>query len=64
MRIAAFELVFEDWTPGEVIIDEAVEVVRRFSDDTSSAFVNGVLETLWRHERGQDRDSPGRGEAR
>ena len=61
LRIAAFELVFEDWTPGEVIIDEAVEVVRRYSDESSFAFVNGVLETLWRREREQVRGSPERG---
>ena len=31
-----------------MIIDEAVEVARRFAGDTSPAFVNGVLDVLGR----------------
>ncbi len=48
LRIAAFELLCESETPSEVIIDEAVEVARRFADRDSPAFVNGVLDALAR----------------
>ncbi len=47
LRIAAWELVCEAETPPEVIIDEAVEIARRFASETSPAFVNGVLDALW-----------------
>ncbi len=52
LRIAAYELLFEPDTPGEVIIDEAVEIARRFSGDSSPAFVNGVLDMI-ASERGR-----------
>jgi N utilization substance protein B len=48
LRVAAFELLFEPETPTEVIIDEAVEVARRFGGGSSPAFVNGVLDELAR----------------
>ena len=42
LRIAAWELGFGG-TPTAVAIDEAVELARRFGDDGSPRFVNGVL---------------------
>jgi N utilization substance protein B len=47
LRIAAYEIVFAG-TPREVAIDEAVELARRFGDDASPRFVNGVLDGLAR----------------
>ena len=52
LRIATFELLFEPETPAEVVIDEAVEVARRFASEKSPAFVNGVLDVVARHARG------------
>jgi N utilization substance protein B len=46
LRIAAFELLFETETPVEVVIDEAVEIARRFASESSPAFVNGVLDAI------------------
>lgn len=46
LRIAAFELMFETGTPAEVVIDEAVEIARRFASEPSPAFVNGVLDAI------------------
>lgn len=48
LRIATFELLFETGTPTEVVIDEAVEIARRFSSEPSPAFVNGVLDAIAR----------------
>lgn len=43
LQIGLFELIaFED-TPTKVVIDEAVNLTRLFSDDKSISFVNGVL---------------------
>lgn len=45
LRIAAWELGYCG-TPPEIAIDEAVELARRFGDDGSPRFVNGVLGAL------------------
>lgn len=47
LRIGAYELVHTD-TPRQVVLDEAVELARRFGDEPSSAFVNGVLDAVGR----------------
>jgi N utilization substance protein B len=43
LRIAAFELADRPDVPVAVVIDEAVELAKRFSTDDSGRFVNGVL---------------------
>jgi len=45
IRIAVFELM-EKEIPTEVIINEAVEVAKFFGDSKSPSFVNGILDTL------------------
>jgi N utilization substance protein B len=52
MRIAVYELVAEPRTPSAVILDEAVEMARRFGEADSPAFVNGVLDQVMRTVRG------------
>ena len=44
LRLAIYELVFERDTPPAVVIDEAVEIAKRFGSERSSQFVNGVLD--------------------
>lgn len=43
LRLALFELKFDEQIPTGVAIDEAVELAKKFGQDGSSAFVNGVL---------------------
>jgi N utilization substance protein B len=43
LRLAAYELLVEKTEPQNVIIDEAVELAKEFGNNTSPAFVNGVL---------------------
>jgi N utilization substance protein B len=45
LRIGAYELLHTD-TPATVVIDEAIELARRFGDDPSPAFVNGILDAV------------------
>ena len=45
LRLAAYELARTD-TATAVVLDEAVELARRFGGDPSPAFVNGVLDAL------------------
>ena len=46
LRIAGFELLARPDVPVAVVLDEAVELVKRFSTDDSGRFVNGVLAAL------------------
>jgi transcription antitermination protein NusB len=48
LRIGAYEVLYQPDTPHAVIVDEAVELARRFGTADSSAFVNGVLDRLRR----------------
>ncbi len=46
LRLGAWELTHELDVPRAVIIDEVVEMAKRFSTEESSAFVNGVLDRI------------------
>jgi len=50
LRMAVYELRHTD-TPVPVVIDEAVDLARRFGNDASPAFVNGVLDAVAREVR-------------
>ena len=55
LRLAAYELVLDHGQkpPDAVIINEAVELAKRFGTESSARFVNGVLGTLIRGARPQ-----------
>jgi N utilization substance protein B len=56
LRLGAYELMLEPQTPSSVIIDEAVEMAKRFGEADSPAFVNGILDAIMRTARaGPDR---------
>jgi N utilization substance protein B len=55
LRMATFELVYRRAVPTGVIINEAVELVKRFSTDESPRFVNGVLSAIAREVRPEDK---------
>ena len=46
LRLATFELLFEAQTPRAVIINEALEVARKFSTSESIHFINGILDSI------------------
>ena len=54
LRIGAFELAARRDVPVAVVLDEAVELAKRFSTDDSGKFVNGVLSALVDELRGND----------
>jgi N utilization substance protein B len=45
LRMAIFEMT-QGETPGAIVIDEAIELARKFSGDESVPFVNGVLDSI------------------
>lgn len=48
LRIAVYELLYHPDTPARVIINEALELARTFSNDDAVRFVNGVLDAIRR----------------
>jgi N utilization substance protein B len=46
LRLAVYELSARPETPLEVVLDEAIELAKKFGSDDSPAFVNGVLDSL------------------
>lgn len=47
LRIAVYEMLRTD-TPAAIVIDEALELARRYSNEESVQFVNGVLDAVHR----------------
>lgn len=43
LRLAVFEILYDETVPASVAINEAVELAKKFGQDESPAFVNGVL---------------------
>ncbi|CAH1217883.1 MULTISPECIES: transcription antitermination factor NusB [Paenibacillus] len=43
LRLAAYEMVFQDDVPAKVSVNEAIELSKHFGTDESGKFVNGVL---------------------
>jgi len=58
LRIAAYEMKRTD-TPPAVVIDEALELARRFAGEESVHFVNGVLDAIRRELVAPAAVSPG-----
>jgi len=46
LRIGAYELIHRTDVPTGVVLDEAIELGKRFGGEDSSGFINGVLDRL------------------
>ena len=46
LRLALFELCFDDEAPATVVINEAIEVAKRFGTEESASFINGILDAV------------------
>lgn len=46
LRLATYEIRFDSEIPKSVAINEAIEIVKRYSTEESSKFVNGILDKL------------------
>ena len=53
LRIGAFELLHAPEVPPKVALDEAIELAKRYSTQSSGAFVNGILDRLYQKSKGQ-----------
>jgi len=50
LRLAVWELTNTD-TPPKVVLDEAIELAKKFSTEQSPSFINGVLDAVLREHR-------------
>jgi N utilization substance protein B len=46
LRLAIAEFLIEPETPRAVVIDEAIEIAKKFGNDESGIFVNGILDAV------------------
>lgn len=56
LRLAIYEILFNNTVPAKAAINEAVELAKIFGSETSSRFVNGVLGTIF--NRAQQQPTP------
>ncbi len=55
LRLAAYELLYRPDAPVAAVVNEAVELAKKYSTAESGRFVNGVLGALARQPRGDER---------
>ena len=46
LRLAVYEILHEDDVPNRVALNEALELAKTYSDDSSRKFINGVLSVI------------------
>ena len=46
LRLATQEFMFDKETPKNVVINEAIEIARRYSAQESPQFINGILDSI------------------
>ena len=46
LRLATYELLYDEQVPRAVVINEALEITRRYSDEKSVSFINGLLDKI------------------
>jgi len=46
LRMASFEMLYMDDVPPKVSINEAVDIAKKYGDEQSGSFVNGILDKI------------------
>ncbi len=64
LRLGTYEILYDDTVPTGVAINEAVELGKKFGEDGSGAFINGVLAGISGKERSKKETSDGHGTSR
>lgn len=53
LRMAAYELLYGRDVPYKVVIDEAVELAKKFGTDESGPFINGIIDKIRKEAPGK-----------
>ena len=54
MRVAMYEVLYVPEVPGNVAINEAVEIAKKYEEQDTVAFINGILGSFIRGELGEE----------
>lgn len=57
LRLAVYEFLYEE-TPNTVVINEALEIARRFSTFEATQFINGILDAIKHDLEKKNKDNP------
>ena len=58
LRLAIYEMLYEQDTPKLVVVDEAIELAKKFGGDESGQFVNGILDAVRKGLGGSEETAP------
>lgn len=71
LRIAVFEMLFEKTLAPPIVIDEAIEIAKKYSGQEAGVFVNGILDGVYRNlqkinseKKESDSENPGKREVK
>lgn len=56
LRLAVYEIIYDENIPGKVAVNEAVELAKKYGGDSSPAFVNGVLAKVLKKEQASENE--------
>ncbi len=51
LRIGAYEILYADHIPPQAAINEAIEIAKRFGNEESPKFVNGILDKILKNSQ-------------
>jgi transcription antitermination protein NusB len=57
LRLATEEFLYDLETPKSVVINEAIEIARRYSSQESPQFINGILDSIRKEVEGSSKSS-------
>jgi N utilization substance protein B len=50
LRVCTYEILFDDEIPSKVAINEALELAKKYSEESSVSFINGVLDKIIKND--------------
>lgn len=50
LRISTYEILFEDDIPDKVSVNEGIELAKKYGEDSSPAFINGILAKMIKND--------------
>jgi len=57
LRLALFELLYDPSIPPKVVIAESIRLARKFSSPEGAAFVNAIIDALYKTQTGRGHES-------